>query len=130
MDPLSITAACVSLTSTIAKTSLSITVFVRAVRAARSDLDGVSRELASLTTILELLAEDAKDTENFPDTLRKHITGILTNCELVMVEVQRLITKYDKPGIIASSKWVLAGTEDVAKLQLSLVSTTQMVMTQ
>lgn len=87
MDSLSITAACVSLTGTIAKTSLSVTVFVRALRAARSDLDGVSRELASVTTILELLAEDAKDIENFPTTLRKHTTGILANCELVMVEV-------------------------------------------
>jgi hypothetical protein len=120
MDPLSITVACVWLTTAIAKTSLSVTVFVRTVRAARSDLDGVSRELASLTTILELLAEDAKDIKNFPETLRKHITGIVANCELVLVEVQRLITKYDKPGVIAGSKWALTGTEDVAKLQLSL----------
>lgn len=120
MDPLSITVACVSLTATIAKTSTSVTLFVRAVRSARSDLDGVSRELASLTNILELLAEDAKEVDNFPDTLRKHITGILANCELVLVEVQRLITKYDKPGIAAGTKWAFGGSEDVAKLQLSL----------
>jgi hypothetical protein len=60
MDPLSITVACVSLTASIAKTSLVVTTFVRAVRSARSDLDAVSRELASLTTLLELIAEDAK----------------------------------------------------------------------
>jgi hypothetical protein len=120
MDPLSITVACVSLTTSIAKTSTSVTLFVRAVRAARSDLDGVSRELASLTTLLGILAEDAKDIDNFPDTLRKHITGILANCELVLVEVQRLVAKYDKPGVVAGSKWVLAGHEDVARLQLSL----------
>jgi hypothetical protein len=120
MDPLSITVACVSLTTSIAKTSTSVTLFVRAVRAARSDLDGVSRELASLTTLLGILAEDAKDIDNFPDTLRKHITGILANCELVLVEVQRLVAKYDKPGVVAGSKWALAGHEDVARLQLSL----------
>jgi hypothetical protein len=120
MDPLSITVACVSLSITIAKTSLSVTVFVRAVRAVRSALDGVSRELASLTTILELLAEDAKDIDNFPETLRKNITGILSNCEHVLVELQRLVTKYDKSGIIAGTKWTLAGTEDVSKLQMSL----------
>ncbi|KAF2824564.1 hypothetical protein CC86DRAFT_468651 [Ophiobolus disseminans] len=120
MDPLSITAACVSLTASISKTSISVTTFVRAVRAARGDLDAVSRELASLTTLLELLAEDAKDINNFPETLRKHITGILANCELVLIEVQRVIAKYDKPGVVTGSKWVLAGSEDVAKLQLSL----------
>jgi len=120
MDPLSITTACVSLTATIAKTSLSVTSFVRAVRAARGDLDGVSRELASLTTILGLLTEDAKDIDNFPEALRKNITGILINCDLVLVEIQRLVTKYDKAGVIAGSKWAFAGSEDVAKLQLSL----------
>ncbi|KAH7379605.1 hypothetical protein BKA66DRAFT_571419 [Pyrenochaeta sp. MPI-SDFR-AT-0127] len=120
MDPLSITAACFSLTATITKTSLSVSTFVRSVRAARSDLDAVSRELASLKTLLELIAEDAEDVDTFPETLRKHITGILANCELVLVEVQRLVEKYAGPGIIKGSKWALAGSEDVAKLQLSL----------
>jgi hypothetical protein len=120
MDPLSITAACVSLTSTIVKTSISVSIFVRSVRAARSDLDTVSRELASLKTLLELIAEDAKDVESFPDTLRPHVAGILSNCELVLVELQRLVAKYDKPGVIKASKWTLAGSEDVRKLQLSL----------
>lgn len=120
MDPLSITTACISLTATITKTSISVSAFVRSVRAARSDLDAVSRELASLKTLLELIAEDAKDAETFPNTLRKHIAGILSNCELVLVEVQRLVEKYDKPGVIKASKWALAGSEDVAKLQLSL----------
>ena len=120
MDPLSITVACVSLTASIAKTSVSVSTFVRAVRSARSDLDAVSRELASLTTLLELIAEDAEDIENLPKPLRKHIAGILTNCELVLVEVQRLIAKYDQPGIVKGSKWALAGSEDVVKLQLSL----------
>lgn len=120
MDPLSITAACVSLAAMITKTSISVTSFVRSVRAARSDLDAVSRELASLNTLLELIAEDAKDVNAFPETLRKHIANILTNCELVLIEVQRLVEKYDGPGIIKGSKWALEGSKDVAKLHLSL----------
>jgi hypothetical protein len=120
MDPLSITVACVSLTASIGKTSLAVTTFVRAVRSARGDLDGVGRELASLTTLLELISEDAKDIDSFPKPLRKHISGIITNCELVLLEIQRLIEKYDQPGFIKSSKWALTGSEDVAKLQLSL----------
>ncbi|CAO2652988.1 Nn.00g023990.m01.CDS01 [Neocucurbitaria sp. VM-36] len=120
MDPLSITAACVSLIATITKTSISVSTFVRTVRAARSDLDAVSRELASLKTLLELIAEDAADVGTFPDTLRKHISGILSNCGLVLVEVQRLIDKYHGPGVIKGSKWAVVGSEDVGKLILSL----------
>lgn len=120
MDPLSITTACISLTATITKTSITVSTFVRAVRSARGDLDGISRELGSLKTLLELLAEDAQDADNFPETLGKHIAGILSNCDLVLVEVQRLVDKYNKPGVAKAAKWTLAGSEDVAKLQLSL----------
>jgi hypothetical protein len=74
MDPLSITVACVSLTATVAKTSVAVTTFVRAVRSARSDLDGMSRELVSLSTLLELITEDAQDIHVFPETLRKQIS--------------------------------------------------------
>ena len=120
MDPFSITTACVSAAVAIAKTSLSVTKFVLSVRAARADLDGVSRELASLKTLLELLAEDAEDTENFPESLCKHITGILSNCELVLVEIQRVIDKYSGAGVVKGTKWGWSGSEDVARLRLSL----------
>jgi hypothetical protein len=120
MDPFSITAACVALTATIAETSILVTTFVRSVRAARRDLDAVSRELASLKTLLELIAEDTGDVKALPETFRKQIAGILTNCQVVLMEVQRLVEKYSGPGIIKGSKWTLAGSEDVNKLRLSL----------
>ncbi|CAM6001952.1 unnamed protein product [Sphagnum balticum] len=50
MDRLSITATCVGLTSTITRTSLLVIDFVKDVRAARSDLDDVSRKLHYLKT--------------------------------------------------------------------------------
>jgi hypothetical protein len=82
MDPLTITATCVSLASTITRTSLLVFDFMKDVRAARSDLDAVSRELHSLKTVLQLLAEDANDSANdsIPQTLQKQISGIVTNC--------------------------------------------------
>jgi hypothetical protein len=116
MDPLSITTACGSLRDAIAKTSLQVTTFVRAVRSARNDLDGVLRELTSLATSLELISEDAEDIETFSDTLLRYITGILANCKLVFVEVQRLIAKHgERSGVD-----VWASSEDVARLRLSL----------
>lgn len=120
MDPVSVTAACLSLTAAIAKTSYSVSSFVRSVRAARADLDALSRELASLKTLLELIAEDAEDAEHFPENLRKQITGILSNCELVLTEVQRLVDKHSGAGLVQGSKWALSGKGDVEKLRLSL----------
>jgi hypothetical protein len=122
MDPLSITAACVAMTTTIAKTSLSVTTFVRSVRVARSDLDGISRELASLATLLELIAEDTENVNALPETLRKQIAAILSNCQLVLLEVERLVKNCNGPGLIKGSKWTLAGSEDVTKLRLSLAA--------
>ncbi len=91
MDPLTITATCVSLASTITRTSLLVFGFMKDVRAARSDLDAVSRELHSLKTVLQLLAEDANDSANdsIPQTLQKQISGIVTNCTGVVEEIEK-----------------------------------------
>jgi hypothetical protein len=62
MDPISFTATCIGLASTITRTSLIVIGFVKDVRAARSDLDAVSRELLSLKTVLELLVDDINDS--------------------------------------------------------------------
>jgi hypothetical protein len=73
MDPLS---------TIITRTSLVVISFVKDVRAPRSDLDAVSRELLSLKTVLELLADDVNDSTDqaIPSTLQKQISGIVTNC--------------------------------------------------
>jgi hypothetical protein len=97
MDPLSITATCIGLVSTITKTSVLVGGFVKDVRAARSDLDGVSRELTSLKTVLELLADDMTGSTNefFPETLIKQITGIITNCGGVVVDIEDTLKKHE-----------------------------------
>lgn len=127
MDPLSITASCISLTASIGKTSLAIAKFVRDVRGARSDLDAVSRELLSLNTVLELLADDISSDDGdggktFPDTLRKQITGIVRNCTDVVVAIEGLLEKYGSEGnkVLTAAKWVTVGHDDMAKLRSSL----------
>jgi hypothetical protein len=72
--------------------------------AERPYVNGVRCELAPLATLLQLISEDAKYIDSFPKPLRKHISGIITDCELVLLEVQRLIEKYGQPGFIKSSK--------------------------
>jgi hypothetical protein len=122
MDPLSITATCVGLASTITRTSLVVISFVKDVRSARSDLDVISRELSSLKIILELLAEDVNDstTQSIPQTLQKQITGIITNCTGVVVDIEKTLVKHGGGRMNKAAKWVASGKSDVAKLQLSL----------
>jgi hypothetical protein len=122
MDPLSITATCLGLISTITKTSLVVVGFVKDVRAARSDLDSVSRELLSLKTVLELLADDVTDStnESFPQTLQKQIAGIVTNCTEVVGDIERTLTKHEGGKLNKAAQWVAFGKNDVLRLRSSL----------
>ncbi|KAF5722947.1 hypothetical protein FMUND_2304 [Fusarium mundagurra] len=122
MDPLSIATGCASLISTIGSLSLSINAFVRTCREARSDLDRVARELLSLQTVLELIQEDVTDeNKTFPTTLERHVSGIITNCNSVVVELQECITKYGGDSRLKSKAgWAINGQGDVAKLRSNL----------
>ncbi|KAF4446671.1 hypothetical protein F53441_9713 [Fusarium austroafricanum] len=122
MDPLSIVSGCAGLISTIGSLSLSINAFVRTCREARGDLDRVRRELLSLQTVLELIQEDASDEEiKFPKTLEHHVSGIVTNCNSVVVELQECITKYGGDNRLKTKAgWAINGQGDVTKLRSNL----------
>jgi hypothetical protein len=122
MDPISIAAGALGLAGTIGKLSISISVFVRSVRDARSDMDDVLRELVSLKTILEMLAEDTAEThsKNLPDSLTKQIRGILGGCDGVVVQITETISKYSGKSILAKGQWVINGKGDMDVLRSSL----------
>ena len=119
MDPLSITTTCLGLISAVTKTSLVVIGFVKDVRAARSDLDSVSRELLSLKTVLELLADDATD-EAFPQTLQKQISGLVMNCTGVINDIEQTLNKHEGGKLNKAAQWVAFGKSDMSKLQSSL----------
>ncbi|KAF5571516.1 chitin synthase A [Fusarium phyllophilum] len=121
MDPLSIVSGCAGLITAIGSLSVSINTFVRSCREARSDLDRVSRELHSLQTVLELIEEDAKDdTKPFPPTIQHHVSGIVTNCGSVVLEVETCIKKYGDGRIKNKAAWAINGQGDMEKLRSSL----------
>jgi hypothetical protein len=120
MNPLSITTGCLALLGTVTKVSLQVTSFVRQARDARSDLDAISRELASLKTVLEILSEDAKTEKAFPDSLVPHISGILKNCGVVLEQIEALIRKHAGGGVEPAVKWSISGKDDMNKLRSSL----------
>ena len=118
MDPLSIAGGCVGLVASIAQLSVVINGFVRGVRDARGDLDAVNRELLSLKTVLELLADDVSATSKapLPDTLQRQISGIVTNCGGVVADIEETLQKYDGKSVL----WTISGKGDMAKLRSAL----------
>src|ERR1700761_1149775 len=122
MDPFTIATTALSLAGTITKVSLTVNTFVRTVREARNDLDAVSRELLSLKTVLELLADDANHAPSdkpIPPNLEKQIKGIINNCDGVVNDVAALLRKHEG-GIVNGIKWAISGKDDVVRLRSNL----------
>lgn len=122
MDPLSIAASCVALVSATVKTSVSVNSFIREVRDARADLDVISRELLSLRTVLELLAEDTSNPITpFPAPLQKQILGIVKNCNVVVCEIGGVLKRHEKSKLGRSGYWTVGGGKaDMAKFRSNL----------
>ena len=121
MDPFSIAGICVGLRSTIAKASLSITIFKREVRDAALEMDAVSRELLSLETVLETLARDitSPGREAYPPSLAAQIPDILMNCNDVMTQLDQTLKKYSRRYLGAGVQWSWVGKQDVDQLRSS-----------
>jgi Fungal N-terminal domain of STAND proteins len=122
MDPLSISLACISLIGAITRTSTVVTNFVRDVRGVKSELDRVSRELQSLKAVLEILAGDAGDPTkgSLPETLKRQIAGIVTNCTGVVAEIELTLKRHEGTGLAKAARWSAIGQGDISKLRSSL----------
>jgi uncharacterized protein (DUF3084 family) len=118
-DPLSITGTALSIAAFSFKLIKDIDQFMRQVRQARSEMDGISRELGSLRSALEMLAEDAKTPGvQFPQTLER----ILKNC---MDELQKLDAKlqeYHSERLKIRVKYVWSGKETMNSYQTTLAA--------
>lgn len=57
-------------------------------------MDSISRELHSLKTVLEMLSEDTRGQEVLPTSLGRQITATLTNCSVVVNEIEVMLEKY------------------------------------
>jgi hypothetical protein len=118
MDPLSITAAAVSLTGAVGKTTVLIADFVRAMRSARKDLVSTSRHLGELSSTLDLLRND--DTEGLPEAHRSQIRSILTSCESILGNLDTELGKPEYKGGRGPAKWALSGKKEVDELNKKL----------
>jgi hypothetical protein len=116
---LAITAACASLISGVVTLSKQTSSFVSDVRAARKDMDAVSRELSSLTLCLEALRDDSSKI-SFPKSLQQNLFGILRNCDDVTKEMQDLLSKLSSESLRRRMQWSLLDRDEMNKLRSRL----------
>lgn len=110
MDPLSIAASCIGLTASIGKIGIGVHQFIREVQDARSDMDAVSRELGSLSMVLEIVAEDVQvHGFKLEDWMRLQVVGIIGNCSGVMERFGASLQKYQHNGMATNIKWSMVG---------------------
>jgi septal ring factor EnvC (AmiA/AmiB activator) len=125
MDPLSITAGCIGIISTIAKTSTSITLFVRNVRDSRRELTETKQQLAELEMTLNLINDDhnrenGRLAQQMPEGIAEQTKLVLHSCQDILVELDALITKYNSERRRTAFQWARKGKEEVTALNKQL----------
>ncbi|KAI0016408.1 hypothetical protein F4780DRAFT_683655 [Xylariomycetidae sp. FL0641] len=120
MEAESITSDCVALAEKIARALTALAAFVREVREARSDVDGVSRELHSLQTVLELLKEDAG---LFPAELAGQAPAVIAHCSEIVDKLDESLSTMTSAELSRQAKrarWLDQGRKDIALFRSSL----------
>jgi len=117
-DPLSIVGTAISLAATIGRVVKDVEQFMRQVREARADMDGISRELWSLRAALEMLADDVKSGVTVPQTLE----DILKNCAEVMARLDATLQKYNSERLRVRVKYVWSGKETISSYRSTLAA--------
>jgi len=123
MDPLSIACGCVSLIAGVTNLLTKITIFTLEVKAARKDMDAVSRELVSLKLCLMGLEDDEQRRRvSFPPELKKQINEILVNIDIITHQISEVLLKLSLGRLGRKIQYASESQHEIAKLRSSLES--------
>lgn len=116
MEPLSITAGCAGLLTTILKTSVGLGGFVKDYREAKDDIEKVTQGLKQLKTVTDLLqgVVDEEDEELIPAKFRSWIVSITSECDKVLEDNNEVVGK--SKGRLGRLRWTMEGKTEVLKL--------------
>lgn len=119
MDPVSLSGLAVTAATVLNK----IVTFVRDVRAARKDLDAVSRELTSIQLCLEVLdIDNKKHCILYPEPVTDQLNQILVNLEYSIEQIRELLLKLQVGRLGRRIQWSLTAKQEMNKLKSSLES--------
>ena len=123
MEPLSVAAAAGSLAFGTANAVKQISTFVSDVRAARKDMDAVSRELVSIQLCLEAIEGDGrKRAISYPKDVETSLKQILVNVETTIAQISNLLFKLQSGRLGRRVQWALSSKQEVNKFRSSLES--------
>jgi hypothetical protein len=114
MDPLTVSGTCVGLLAGISALSKELTTFVNRTREARKDVDGFSRELASIGLCVSSLKDE--DFE-FPARLQEQLACVLGNCDRTVQDMDKIVRKHSTGGLGQRLRWSLSDGQDVSRLR-------------
>jgi hypothetical protein len=114
MEAIGISGTCVGLIAGITALSKELTNFVNRTREARKDVDGFSRELASISLCVSSLKDE---NFNFPLNLQRQLALVLRNCERTVQDMDKIVRKHSNAGIGRRMQWSLNDGQDVARLR-------------
>ena len=120
-DPPPLPGAIDILLASITSTSLTITSFIRAVRSARADLGAITRELADLYVVLDLLRDD----HAVPTQMQARVRAVLRGCGVILARITALVA--DSSGSGSGShdgatrvRWSTRDRNDMTLLSIGL----------
>lgn len=111
----SIDALLVAVTST----SLNITNFIRTVRSARADLAAVTRELADLCLVLELLRDD----HVVPARMQPRVSAVLRGVSVILARIAELAAAAapnSSRGDVTRGRWSVKEKSEMVQLWIAL----------
>lgn len=121
-DSLSLTTGTLALISTVGKTSIVLTDFIKTCREARGDLLGVSQELSTLKQILEWLKDDTEEDElsAIPESLTTQVLPIISDYDRVLRNINRVVKSHT--GTLGPTKWAFSGKKNISSLREALLA--------
>lgn len=114
---------CQALISSVQKTAMNVTAFVRRCRSARADLAPTTRELSELQMVLELLDDHGLQGGGqgaIPKELQAHLRPILTNCITAVLRVDGVLRQYGSKEAEGALSWTAQARDEVRDLERSL----------
>jgi hypothetical protein len=114
MDPLSITVGVFGLVSSVTTLSLRANEFSHDFNEASKEMEGLSRELADLTMILQRL-QSMGTSINLPSSLTRDLGQVLQNCNQTVVKMEVFLQKASTCRMRAIS-WALSGKKECLQI--------------